>query len=301
MNTTASSPVLLTIGAVERETGLMKDTLRVWERRYGFPTPIRDDAGERLYSREQVDRLRLICRLMDQGGRPGKLLAMSADELDALIAADRARRVPTRLSGDVMAALKAHDVEALRRHFQAVLLENGLKGLITDLIAPLNVDIGEAWLRGELGVPDEHFYTEQLQTFLRGALASYPRPGKPPRVLLTTLPEEEHGLGLLMVEVMLSAEGAHCCSLGPRMPVSDIVRAAQTASADVVALSFSAAFPARQALDGLRTLRATLPPSIELWVGGAGAPARLREEPGIRLMRDIGELPDTVSDWRSRH
>ena len=301
MNTTASSPVLLTIGAVERETGLMKDTLRVWERRYGFPTPIRDDAGERLYSREQVDRLRLICRLMDQGGRPGKLLAMSADELDALIAADRARRVPTRLSGDVMAALKAHDVEALRRHFQAVLLEKGLKGLITDLIAPLNVDIGEAWLRGELGVPDEHFYTEQLQTFLRGALASYPRPGRPPRVLLTTLPEEEHGLGLLMVEVMLSAEGAHCCSLGPRMPVSDIVRAAQTASADVVALSFSAAFPARQALDGLRTLRATLQPSIELWVGGAGAPARLREEPGIRLMRDIGELPDTVSDWRSRH
>lgn len=301
MNTTASSPVLLTIGAVERETGLMKDTLRVWERRYGFPTPIRDDVGERLYSREQVDRLRLICRLMDQGGRPGKLLAMSADELDALIAADRARRVPTRLSGDVMAALKAHDVEALRRHFQAVLLEKGLKGLITDLIAPLNVDIGEAWLRGELGVPDEHFYTEQLQTFLRGALASYPRPGRPPRVLLTTLPEEEHGLGLLMVEVMLSAEGAHCCSLGPRMPVSDIVRAAQTAGADVVALSFSAAFPARQALDGLRTLRATLPPAIELWVGGAGAPTRVRGEPGIGLMRDIGELPDTVSDWRSRH
>ena len=301
MNTTASSPALSTIGAVERETGLLKDTLRVWERRYGFPAPIRDEAGERLYPRDQVDRLRLICRLMDQGWRPGKLLALPADELDALIAADRTRRTPTLLSGELVAALRAHDVEALRRGFQAALLEKGLKGLITDLIAPLNVDIGEAWLRGELGVPDEHFYTEQLQTFLRGALASYPRPGRPPRVLLTTLPEEEHGLGLLMAEVMLSAEGAHCCSLGPRMPVTDIVRAAQTASADVVALSFSAAFPARQALDGLRTLRATLQPSIELWVGGAGAPARLREEPGIRLMRDIGELPDTVSDWRSRH
>lgn len=30
---------LLSIAAVERDTGLTKDTLRVWERRYGFPTP----------------------------------------------------------------------------------------------------------------------------------------------------------------------------------------------------------------------------------------------------------------------
>ena len=31
-----------TIADVERDTGLSKDTLRVWERRYGFPLPLRD-------------------------------------------------------------------------------------------------------------------------------------------------------------------------------------------------------------------------------------------------------------------
>jgi DNA-binding transcriptional regulator YiaG len=41
--------VELPIAAVERDTGLSKDTLRVWERRYGFPQPARDGAGERLY------------------------------------------------------------------------------------------------------------------------------------------------------------------------------------------------------------------------------------------------------------
>ena len=35
------------IAEVERETGLGKDTLRVWERRYGFPVPQRDRLGER--------------------------------------------------------------------------------------------------------------------------------------------------------------------------------------------------------------------------------------------------------------
>ena len=33
---------LLAIGAVERDTGLSKDILRMWERRYGFPRPERD-------------------------------------------------------------------------------------------------------------------------------------------------------------------------------------------------------------------------------------------------------------------
>ena len=37
-----SPVVLLSIAAVERDTGLSKDTLRVWERRYGFPSPGRD-------------------------------------------------------------------------------------------------------------------------------------------------------------------------------------------------------------------------------------------------------------------
>ncbi|HRF13460.1 MAG TPA: MerR family transcriptional regulator, partial [Candidatus Accumulibacter phosphatis] len=63
------------IAAVERDTGLSKDVLRVWERRYGFPAPCRDANGERSYPAEQVERLRLIKRLMDQGHRPGKLIA----------------------------------------------------------------------------------------------------------------------------------------------------------------------------------------------------------------------------------
>ncbi|MGZ8253883.1 MAG: MerR family transcriptional regulator, partial [Burkholderiaceae bacterium] len=67
----------LPIAAVERDTGLSKDTLRVWERRYGFPQPLRDANGERVYPQDQVDKLRLIKRLMDQGHRPGKIAECS--------------------------------------------------------------------------------------------------------------------------------------------------------------------------------------------------------------------------------
>ncbi|WP_018411532.1 MerR family transcriptional regulator [Methyloversatilis thermotolerans] len=289
---------LLNISAVERETGLAKDTLRVWERRYGFPKPARDEAGERLYTQEDVNRLRLIRRLIDQGWRPGKLLSASHSELQAIVDAERSARVPALLSGETLEAIRRHDVDGLRAVFQRTLLDQGLQGLVTGLIAPLNVDIGEAWMRGELGVPDEHFYTEQVQNFLRGALSSYPRPVRSPRVLLTTLPEEEHALGLIMAEVMLLTEGVQCCSLGPRMPLADIRTSAATVGADIVALSFSAAFPVRQAIAGVRTLRQLLPESVAIWVGGAGARDKLRSETGIQIIRSIDDVVPAVAAWR---
>src|SRR5512139_2290162 len=86
----------LPIAAVERDTGLSKDTLRVWERRYGFPRPIRDSNGERVYPSDQVDKLRLLKRLMDQGHRPGKIAERSIEQLRAL--AEAGNRRPATLS-----------------------------------------------------------------------------------------------------------------------------------------------------------------------------------------------------------
>ncbi|MCK7492481.1 MAG: hypothetical protein MZW92_13505 [Comamonadaceae bacterium] len=84
---------------------------------------------------------------------------------------------------------------------------------------------------------------------LRGAINAHLVGAQRPRVLLTTLPEEEHGLGLLMAEALLASEGAQCLSLGTRTPLPDIRLAAMASAADIVALSFGAAYPARQAVE----------------------------------------------------
>ena len=61
---------MYSISRVERETGISKDVLRMWERRYGFPMPSRVSSGERNYSAEDLARLLLIKRLMDLGIDP---------------------------------------------------------------------------------------------------------------------------------------------------------------------------------------------------------------------------------------
>src|SRR3954465_8245631 len=81
-----NSESLFTISAVEREVGVSKEVLRVWERRYGFPAPLRDPRGERLYTGDDVARLRLVKRLMDTGHRPGRLLARPLADLQQLTA-----------------------------------------------------------------------------------------------------------------------------------------------------------------------------------------------------------------------
>jgi DNA-binding transcriptional MerR regulator len=69
------------IGAVARLTGIPPDTLRVWERRYAVVEPVRSAAGTRLYSAEDVGRLSLIKRLVDNGDAISHIAPLSLAQL----------------------------------------------------------------------------------------------------------------------------------------------------------------------------------------------------------------------------
>lgn len=292
------------IAAVERDTGLSKDVLRVWERRYGFPLPTRDANGERLYPAEQVERLRLIKRLMDQGHRPGKLFATPADELSGL-APRRARATPdASVDQDELAELlgliKRHDSAGYLQAMQQRLARKGLSSFVQDTVAPLTQRVGEAWEEGSLEVFEEHLFTELTKRLLRQAITTLPAGSAAPRIVLTSVPEEPHVLGLLMAEALLALEGAQCIPLGTQMPLLEIVRAAGAHRADVVALSFSAAFPQRQIGGLLEQLRLMLPADVALWAGGRGI-SRQSAVPGTTLLATLDDAVAAVHEWRAAH
>lgn len=292
----------LNISAVERETGLSKDVLRIWERRYGFPSPQRDNNAERQYAPDDVAKLRAVKRLMDTGLRPGKLIRQSLDELNALAEKrvhPRREALAPAIERDVLTLLKAHDAAGLHGTLANLLARHGVQRFVIDTLAPLNRAVGEAWMRGELQVFEEHLYTEELQVVLRGALNALPRQIGIPRVLLTTVPGEQHGIGLLMVEALAAPEGAQCISLGTQTPFEDIRRAALAHKAHVVALSFSMAYPLRQVGEALATLRRQLPAAVGLWAGGE-ITRRLRKNlPGVALIAEIGDLLGALKNWRA--
>jgi methylmalonyl-CoA mutase cobalamin-binding subunit len=292
----------LNIAAVERDVGLSKDVLRVWERRYGFPTPERDAHGERLYPIDQVERLRLIKRLMDQGLRPGRLMASSTEDLSSLVGARPStprsdNEVDTAALDGMITLIKEHDAAGYTQALQQRLAREGLQRFVQDTMAPLTALVGQAWEEGRVEVFEEHLFTELSSRMLRQAISGVTG-GQAPRVLLTSLPEEPHGLGLLMVEGVLSIEGAHCIPLGTQTPMLSITDAARAHRADVVALSFSAAFPSRLIPSMLLQLRGLLPGPVALWAGGSGV-ARLAPQAGVQLITSMPEVRNAVANWRA--
>ena len=293
---------MLSITAVARDCGLPKDTLRVWERRYGFPNPDRDANGERVYPDDQVRALRLLRRLVDAGHRPGKIVGQPLEAL---------ARMASELHGDapnlapeaeiLLGVLRADDAERLRELLSGMLLRLGLRAFTAEVAPVLNQAVGAAWARGELEIHQEHLFTEQFNAVLRGAINAARGTGarkERPLVLLTTLPQEPHGLGLLMAETMFVLAGCRCVSLGVQMPVGSIAAAALAHHADILALSFSSLMSAAQAHAGLAELRALAPRDTEIWAGGTFA--GLRERHGVRVVRALEAIGPAIDDWRTR-
>ena len=319
--TNTSPPPLAphTIADVERDTGLGKDTLRVWERRYGFPQPQRDSLGERRYTDDDLTRLRHIRRLIDAGHRPGQIVPLSLERLLALSAGSTPSAAGRMQSvGDGPAdtsevhpwldLLRRQDAAGLRQALVRMINEKGLARSLIEGVAPMNVLVGQSWLEGRLAVHEEHLYTEVVQGTLRHAMVALQPPARPPRVLLTTLPGEQHALGLLMAECFMVLEGCHTIPLGVQTPIPDLVKAVAAAQADVVALSFTAAQNPREVRAALDQLRELLPPGVEVWAGGA-CPAlykpvrsRTMAQGRGRAFWPLGRLQDiplAVSRWRA--
>ena len=291
------------IGTVERETGLSKDTLRVWERRYGFPQPVRDANGERAYPSDQVDKLRLIRRLMDRGMRPGKIVSAPVDVLVSHLEGTRNAYEPARQgfaqAGEVLSLIREHRANELCEFLGLMLLRMGLKQFVTDVVAPLNVVVGAEWVQGRIAIFEEHLYTEQVQHLLRHAIGSFPQASQRPRVLLTTLPGEEHQLGLLMAHACMVVDGAQCISLGVQTPAREIAQAAKAHDVNIVGISFSAATQSHVAFAALADLRRQVQPDIDLWAGGSLWERSRRKLDGVEMISDLTGISDAIESWRS--
>ena len=298
-------PSTLSIAAVERDTGLSKDTLRIWERRYGFPEPARDASGERSYPVDQLEKLRVLKRLLDAGHRPGRVITLPLQTLQQLAQTGPAREAAYDSAGldDQLDLIGSHDVPALRRALSRSLAQLGLARFVFEVAGPLITAVGDGWVRGRVQVFEEHLFTEVMQGVLRQAIAAVPESPEDgrPHVLLATLPGEPHGLGLLMAEALLALDGCRCTSLGTQAPLWDVAQAARALDVDIVALSFSGCIGPDQTVRNLTDLRSRLAPTVALWAGGSAPVLRRRQVNGVQPLSSLAAVPTALQGWHDEH
>ncbi len=287
-------------GDIEYETGFSNDLLRKWRGRYGFPLLDTGDNGKAGYSRQTIDRILLIKRLIEAGFRPAQVVGKSPVELERFgraIADNAPRRSWTQSTREKIERLQNGDLSGL----QALLAKDRIKGSLTEVVlntlAPLIQAVGEAWSRNEIEIYHEHLFTGLIQRGLHAEILSCKQKPGCPRILFATPPDEQHGLGILMVEAVLADHGARSVVVGSHTPLYDIKLIAKSLNTDIVALSFSFAYPARLIKPTLLRLRQLIPYNVQIWAGGAGAAIIKRPPRGIRIFTDIEESIAALRDF----
>lgn len=260
---------LLRIGELSRRTGLTTDLIRAWERRYDLLHPSRTNGGFRLYSIEDVARLRLMQHYLARG-------------LPASQAAGMVHRVQTAAfdtnpgvpAGDVRRALRtlresldSFDDAPADQILERLLGVFAPGAVLRDVVLPYLREVGERWACGDTTVAQEHFASSFLEGWMLTMARGWSRSGAR-RAVLACVPGERHSLGLIAFGLALRDLGWRVTYLGADAPISAVEQAADAVAADVVILSAALPGTFAAAADDIQELTRT----HGVAVGGAGVP-----------------------------
>lgn len=296
------------IRVVARRTGLNPAVLRAWEKRYRVVVPFRTEGGQRLYSDDDVLRLSLLHRVVEEGRSISQVAFLSTEELKGLVREDEAEREsfrgpeplegpsPTRILEKAQREVEKMEPGELERILTRGAMAFPLATILDEIVVPLVGQIGAAWKSGRLGPAHEHLATVEIRRFLEWLLGKVKVGEGAPVLLSGTTAGERHELGAILSAVSGAAEGWYSVYLGPDLPAGEIVSAALRLEAEVVALScvdpgISHTFPKE-----IRHVRERLPADVQLIVGGP--PVSSNEEvlslEGVEVLRDFQELREKL-------
>ncbi len=275
------------ISVVTRRTGLTQDLLRAWEKRYEAVQPHRTATARRLYTDEDVERLRLLKVLVDGGRRISDVARLPVGELRRLVEEDSAQAamaVPARAVRErdgartgqaclarCLAAVDELDRLSLETALAAGALDLSAPLLRRQVIEPLIAALGERWESGQWRVAQEHLASAVVRAVLWDLIRrAAPATGAAPLVV-ATLPGHRHEFGALLAAAVAAEQGWEVVYLGTDLPAEEIAAAALARGASVVVISLVYPSGDVRTADEIARLRDLLGPETRLLAGGRAA------------------------------
>jgi methanogenic corrinoid protein MtbC1 len=276
--------LMVPIQIASQRSGVTAHVIRIWERRYRALEPTRTGTNRRMYSEEDVRRLRVLGELTARGHRIGCLAELETGVLEGLLheeqpQGERTFQVDTSPElttaedyvSACMAAARAFEGERLRRLLQRARLQFGQRGMLRQVITPLIGQIGVAWQDGHLRSGQEHLGTAMIREVLMTPVPGSQTATSAPEMVVATPSGEIHELGALLVAASARDLGWRVTYLGPNLPAEEIAACARARQVRAVALSVVYPENCPVVLAQIRELRKLLPGEIVLAVGGRAA------------------------------
>ncbi|QIF02747.1 MerR family transcriptional regulator [Roseimicrobium sp. ORNL1] len=299
------------IKVVCHRTGLTAHVIRVWERRYGLVCCQRTDSNRRLYSDEEIERLRLLKQLTGCGHRISQIACLCLEELYSLHKKELPERgeapapvpdlthsTPDQCQARCMEAVKKLDCLTLTRLLEEACLRYGARTTLLRIVSPLVYEVGEAWRKGELRVSHEHLATNVVRDFLAIGARCYQPPPDAPELVVTTPSGQCHEVGALLASAVARDLGWRATYLGPSLAAEEIAACVQTRRARAVALSLVYPSDDPNVPAEITKLRQLLPPSVALLMGGRAAFGyhRAVRIPDVRLVDCLASLEGALEE-----
>jgi MerR family transcriptional regulator, light-induced transcriptional regulator len=262
---------VLRIGELSRRSGVSPELLRAWERRYGLLHPLRSSGGLRLYSLDDLERVRSMQQLLADGVAPAEAAALVAQPVQRG-EPERPPLGPADARSELSDALDSFDEPRAQAIIDRLLAVATVDSLLRAVVLPYLRELGERWERGEVTVAQEHFASTVLRGRLLGLARGWGR-GLGPLALLACVPGEQHELGLIAFGLALRSRGWRVAYLGSDTPLETIDESARSLAPAIVVLSAATDARVQPIVDRLRELAE----NHRLALGG-GASEHLAEE-----------------------
>ncbi len=256
------------IAAVSKLTGISCHTLRVWERRYGFPVPERSASGHRRYDRMQVQ---LLCRLSDLNRSSRQPIGELISRLSAGILEPGEHAPPSNGAVDeavrakLVCLLIAGESEEAEREYAGFASRFDPLGLVNQVIHPALIEAGEGWFRKSYSVYEERLITVFLRQKLVALIAAARQANTQPvhSVITGTVQGDRHEGGVLIFNLVMETRGWRVHNLGVDLPVCEYVSAVQRLRPSALALSFILSRNIKKRFQELQEIQ-----TIPVFVGG---------------------------------
>jgi MerR family transcriptional regulator, light-induced transcriptional regulator len=224
------------INVVAERTGIQAVTIRAWERRYNLVQPERAANGYRMYSERDVAVLLWASSRVESGVSISTVvqefrLAVKGDRWPEVPVTSRApmlvktsaKRAANAAVAQLVQSMVRHDEKMAAMIFEETLGSFTMLEFFESVLAPVMVEIGERWARGEISVTTEHFASNIILARLQAIFQALPLHSNAPRVMVGCSPTELHIIGPLMLSILLRDAGYRVEFLGPDVPLDDLI------------------------------------------------------------------------------
>ncbi len=290
------------INQVAKITGLSKEVLRVWEKRYRLLSPERGPNRYRIYKEEDIELLKFLVSEIELGQSIGELASLGKDEILVRMRERIKEESTTSPRDQILLELENYllplDAFSFEKRLNDLVVLLPFEEFFNRILIPLQIRVGELWFEGKMDISIEHYVTAQAKQKIYAAMNIISIEQRGPKVIVACPPWELHEIGAQIVAYFCATRRCRVIFLGANLPFQNLTYFSSLTKPDTIILSCTSGISESKARVYFSQLNNEISPECPVWVGGQGIRGieKLFEKANIKIVNNLKDLEKLLNE-----